>query len=267
LVLEKQKQEIYEKNMQITDSIDYAKTIQDAILPDAKKLQSVLPDHFIFYRPKAIVSGDFYWVGRKDDQLICAVADCTGHGIPGAFMSLLGHNMLENVTQRDTAESPAAILTALNQEIVARFSNGLQSQTIKHGMDIAIISMDIGRQQLQYAGARNSLYLIRDRQLTEIKADRMSTGVVAKGSHPVSYTNHTLQLRKGDMLYLFSDGFPDQKGGAEQRKFYYQPFKELLVSIHQLSPEKQKEQLHLAISDWMGNGEQIDDMLVMGIRI
>jgi serine phosphatase RsbU (regulator of sigma subunit) len=267
LVLEKQKQEIHLKNIQITDSIDYAKTIQEAILPDDDKLNTFLPEHFIFYKPKAIVSGDFYWVGKKDNKIICAVADCTGHGVPGAFMSLLGHNILENVIQRETSTDPGAILTALNQEIVIRFSNGEEQHTVKHGMDIAIISLDNTLQQLQYAGARNSLYLVREKTLTEIKADRMTTGIVNRDRTAVQYTNHDIAIRKGDMLYLFSDGFADQKGGPDKKKFFYQPFKELLVAIHMLPVEEQKQQLDLAIMKWMGTGEQIDDILVMGIKI
>jgi serine phosphatase RsbU (regulator of sigma subunit) len=266
LVLKKQKQEISEKNMQITDSIDYAKTIQEAILPDEAKLQTFFEDYFILYRPKAIVSGDFYWVGKKDDKFICAVADCTGHGVPGAFMSLLGHNILENVLQRDTSINPGAILTTLNQDIVARFSKGKEQASVKHGMDIAIISIDKATQQVEYAGARNSLYLVRDEILTEVKANKMSTGVVKAEKEVVQYTNHTLEVKKGDMIYLFSDGFPDQKGGPEKKKFYYQPFKELLTAISKLPSDQQKQQLNNVMQAWIGEGEQIDDILIMGIR-
>jgi tetratricopeptide (TPR) repeat protein len=267
LLLERQKQEIHQKNVLITDSIDYAKTIQEAILPDDEKLNAVFPDHFILYKPKAIVSGDFYWIGKKDNKIICAVADCTGHGVPGAFMSLLGHNILENVIQRESSVDPGSMLTALNEEIVTRFSKGKERETVKHGMDIALISIDRDNQQLQYAGARNSLYLVRENVLTEIKADKQSTGVVSKNAEEVIYTNNIHELKKGDMLYLFSDGFADQKGGNEKKKFFYQPFKELLISIHALPVEAQKQQLDKVITQWIGTGEQIDDILVMGIKI
>jgi serine phosphatase RsbU (regulator of sigma subunit) len=266
LILEKQKAEIHQKNVLITDSIDYAKTIQDAILPDPDKLNSFFPQHFILYKPKAIVSGDFYWLGRKNDQLICAVADCTGHGIPGAFMSLLGHNILENVVQRTDAIHSGAILSALNQEIVNRFSGG-KNETVKHGMDIAIISMDEKQQVLHYAGAGNSVYIVREKKLIELKADKMSTGIVAKDGHPVVFTDTTFQHRENDMLYLFSDGFPDQKGGPAKKKFYYQAFKELLTKLSELPPEEQQQQLDMVINDWMNGSEQIDDILIMGIRI
>jgi serine phosphatase RsbU (regulator of sigma subunit) len=265
LLLQRQKEQIHYKNQQITDSIDYAKNIQEAILPAKEKLLAFFPEHFILYKPKAIVSGDFYWVGKKDNKIICAVADCTGHGIPGAFMSLLGHNILENILQRNTAHNPAAILSALNEEIVARFSEG-GKETVKHGMDIAIISLDKEKNALQYAGARNALYLIRDNKLTEIKADRQSTGIVSRNNKEITYTNNTLELKNGDMFYLFSDGFPDQKGGPDKKKFYYQPFKELLVSIHKLPVDIQKQKLDETIMAWTGDEEQIDDILIMGIK-
>ncbi|HET6226006.1 MAG TPA: tetratricopeptide repeat protein, partial [Bacteroidia bacterium] len=267
LILQKQKEEIHQKNTLITDSIDYAKTIQEAILPDDEKLTTFLPEHFILYKPKAIVSGDFYWIGKKGKNVICAVADCTGHGVPGAFMSLLGHNILENVIQRNTSIHPGAILTTLNQEIVARFSKGKELQTVKHGMDIAIISMDETYRQLNYAGARNSLYIVREKKLIELKADKMSTGIVANDHSDVNYRNNEHDLQKGDMLYMFSDGFPDQKGGPDKKKFFYQPFKDLLCEISVLTIAEQHQKLDEAINNWIDCNEQIDDILVMGIRI
>lgn len=264
LLLEKQKEEIHKKNRLITDSIDYAKTIQDAILPDDERLSSLLPDHFILYKPKDIVSGDFYWIAKKENTVICAVADCTGHGVPGAFMSLLGHNLLENVVSMGTSVNPGVILTALNQQINARFSKGQEGS--KHGMDIAIISLDTVTHQLEYAGAKNALYIVRANELLEIKADKMPLGTPCKDQVIFNYTNHVLQLQKGDMLYLFSDGFADQKGGPEKKKFFYQPFKELLVSISTLPVDEQREQLDSTIVKWMGASEQVDDILVMGIR-
>jgi serine phosphatase RsbU (regulator of sigma subunit)/uncharacterized protein HemY len=263
-LLEQQKKEILKQSGLITDSIDYAKTIQEAILPDAEKLNSFLSDYFILYKPKATVSGDFYWIDKKGDQIICAVADCTGHGVPGAFMSILGQNILENVVQRSSAVNPGSILTMLNNEIVARFYKNQES--VKHGMDIAMIMIDEKHKQVQYAGAKNSLYLIRENTLNELKADRFSIGTVSKEQQILSYTNNTCDLKKDDMLYLFSDGFPDQKGGPDKKKFYYQPFKDVLISISKLSVDEQKQQLDEAIIQWMNGTEQIDDILVMGIR-
>lgn len=264
LLLEQQKKEILIQSRLITDSIDYAQTIQEAILPDEQKLASFLPDYFILYKPKATVSGDFYWIDKKGDQIICAVADCTGHGVPGAFMSILGQNILENVVQRNSVVDPGSILTMLNKEIVARFYKNEES--VKHGMDIAMIMIDEKHQQVHYAGARNSLYLVRENILKDIKADKFSIGTVSKDQQPVTFTDTTCDLKKGDVLYLFSDGFPDQKGGPDKKKFYYQPFKDLLVSISGLPLPEQKQKLDEAITDWMGGTEQIDDILVMGIR-
>jgi serine phosphatase RsbU (regulator of sigma subunit) len=264
LLLEKQKEEIHKKNTLITDSIDYAKTIQEAVLPDETCLSALLPDHFILYKPKDIVSGDFYWITKKENKIICAVADCTGHGVPGAFMSLLGHNMLENSVQLETSVNPGTILTAMNQQISARFSKGREES--KHGMDIAIISIDTVNHQLEYAGAKNAVYIIRENQLLEIKADKVALGTPDKDLMLFNYTNHVFHLQQDDMIYLFSDGFPDQKGGPEKKKFFYQPFKNLLVSISALPLGEQKERLNSAITEWLGAGEQIDDILVMGIK-
>jgi serine phosphatase RsbU (regulator of sigma subunit) len=265
LLLEKQKEEIRRKNTQITDSIDYAKTIQEAVLPDDAYLSALLPDHFILYKPKDIVSGDFYWITKKENKIICAVADCTGHGVPGAFMSLLGHNMLENVVQLETSVNPGTILTAMNQQIAARFSKDREES--KHGMDIAVISIDTLNHQLEYAGAKNALYITRENKLLELKADKVALGTPDKNLMLFNYTNHIFQLQQDDVIYLFSDGFPDQKGGPDKKKFFYQPFKDLLVSISTLSLEEQKQRLNSAITEWIGAGEQIDDILIMGIKI
>lgn len=263
-LLEHKNKEIEFKNMQITDSIDYAKTIQEAILPPDTIMQTYFPDSFILYKPKDIVSGDFYWVGEKEDKLICAIADCTGHGVPGAFMSLLGNNILENVIKKSSNTSPASILTILNEDILAALTKGQEKMAVKNGMDIAILTFDKKSNQLEYAGAQHPLYFIRDGVLSEIKADKISIGSYRNA--PVEFTNHTLQFKKGDLIYLFSDGFPDQIGGANRKKFYYQPFKDLLLSIHQLSMQEQQKSLDKAIMNWKGELEQTDDILVMGIK-
>ncbi|HSH67954.1 MAG TPA: SpoIIE family protein phosphatase, partial [Bacteroidia bacterium] len=184
----------------------------------------------------------------------------------GAFMSLLGNNILENIIQTSTTVIPGTILSKLNDEIVARFSKGKKREDVKHAMDIAFITLNRKKMQIQYAGAKNSLYLIRENQLTEIKADKMSTGIAGKNEDSIKYTNHIINLKKDDLLYLFSDGFPDQKGGPEKKKFYYQPFKDLLLSIHQLPLKVQQQKLDTAIIQWKGANEQIDDILIMGIR-
>jgi serine phosphatase RsbU (regulator of sigma subunit)/Tfp pilus assembly protein PilF len=266
LLLEQQKKEIQEQNVLITDSIDYAKTIQEAILPSSKRVKEFFPQSFVLYKPKATVSGDFYWIGQKEDKVICIVADCTGHGVPGAFMSLLGFNMLDNIVEKEH-QQPSLILNTLNSEMVAAMTQEqFITSSVKHGMDAAVIRVDKEAMQLQYAGAHNSLYRIRNGELTEIKADKQAIGSFKEGGQ-VTFTNHQLTIEKDDIFYMFSDGFPDQIGGPNRKKFYYPPFKELLVSIHHLDMEEQKLILDKTITEWRGERDQTDDILVMGIRI
>jgi serine phosphatase RsbU (regulator of sigma subunit)/tetratricopeptide (TPR) repeat protein len=265
-LLETQNQEIQEKNTLITDSIDYAKTIQEAVLPSTAKIHDLFPQSFILNKPKSIVSGDFYWVNKIDDQLVCAVADCTGHGVPGAFMSLLGYNMLENEVKKNAVREPAVILDNLNAQIIKSLSKE-EDEVIKHGMDISLISIDTTTNLLHYAGAHNSVYIIRDGQLTELKADKKAIGSLDKKGD-IHFTPYTFQLQKDDMIYLHTDGFPDQIGGPNRKKFYYQPFKDLLISISALEMQEQKEKLDTAHRRWLGEKmEQTDDILIMGIRI
>jgi serine phosphatase RsbU (regulator of sigma subunit) len=266
-LLEKQKKEIEEQNILITDSIDYAKTIQEAVFPSETKMKNYFPDSFVLYKPKAIVSGDFYLVEEKNDKVICTVADCTGHGIPGAFMSLLGFNMLENIIETKNHTSPSSILTELNQKMVATMSQDPANDTsVKHGMDASVITIDKESMQLQFAGAHNPLYQIRDNILFEVKADKMSVGSYKAGEQ-IEFNNHVISIQKGDVFYLFSDGFPDQIGGPKRKKFYYPPFKELLISIHKMDMLDQKHFLDKTITSWRGERDQTDDILVVGIRI
>ena len=265
LLLESQKKEIEEKNTLITDSIDYAKTIQEAVLPKAEEVDRVFKESFILYQPKDIVSGDFYWIHQLHNRLICTVADCTGHGVPGAFMSLLGYNMIENAVKELSALNPATILNTLSNEIGKRLSGHDQAEESRHGMDISLISIDPVSQQLEFAGAHNSLYIIRNGVLTELKADKWGIGDAKKAQK--GFTNQFFELQKGDMIYLFTDGFPDQLGGPNRKKFFYPPFKDLLVSISSLDMASQKEKLEKAHLDWrQGKYEQTDDILIMGIR-
>jgi serine phosphatase RsbU (regulator of sigma subunit)/Tfp pilus assembly protein PilF len=265
-LLENQNKEIQQKNTLITDSIDYAKTIQEAVLPTTAKIHSLFPKSFILNKPKSIVSGDFYWVSQTGDQLVCAVADCTGHGVPGAFMSLLGYNMLENEIKKDALIEPASILDHLNEQTIKSLSKE-EGQVVKHGMDMSLISIDTKSNLLQYAGAHNSVYIVRNKQLTELKADKKAIGTFSKESSR-SFTQQTFQLKKGDTIYLYTDGFPDQIGGPQRKKFYYQPFKDLLTSISELDMQTQKEKLDAAHIQWLGEKpDQTDDILIMGICI
>ncbi len=264
LILEKQKTEISQKNIQITDSIDYAKTIQEAVLPSIAAVSNAYPESFVFYKPKSIVSGDFYWLNKANNQFIFAVADCTGHGVPGAFMSLLGYNMLENVVNKLSTPTLAEILDGLNEEVFARLSKNDQHENVEHGMDISLISIDRDKDLLHFAGAHNSIYVVRDKQLTEIKANKFGIGTKRERN---LFTNQTFELKKGDLIYLFTDGFPDQKGGPNSKKFFYPPFKELLTSLSELDMETQQRMLNETHVEWIGDKmDQTDDILIAGIR-
>jgi serine phosphatase RsbU (regulator of sigma subunit) len=262
-ILERQKEVIQQKNNLITDSINYAKTIQEAVLPTARYIETLFPESFILYKPKAIVSGDFYWINKTGDRLICAVADCTGHGVPGAFMSLLGYNMLENIAKQMKNIEPVTILETLNGEVIKRLSAGNEKEIVKHGMDISLISIDKKNNMLHYAGAHNPVYIVRDKELIELKADKMGIGT----PHTGTFIKKAMELKKGDMIYLFTDGFPDQIGGPNRKKFYYPPFKELLVATSTNDMKTQREQLDVAHEQWLCEKyDQTDDILVMGIK-
>ncbi len=257
----KQKQEI-------TDSILYAEKIQQAILPKTEFIQSIVAEHFILFKPRDIVSGDFYWIKQIKNYTIIATADCTGHGIPGAFMSMLGAALLNEVVTSRSLDNPGEILNRLRN----RVKKVLQQEGVEgeadDGMDIALYIVDMESLKLEYAGAYNSLYIIRTKNNTEefivLKADRqpISIHLVEK-----EFTNHSVQLQKGDCLYTFSDGFVDQFGGENMEKFKIKRFKEKLLSIYRFPMDKQCAILDNTLETWQGENEQVDDILVVGMRI
>jgi serine phosphatase RsbU (regulator of sigma subunit) len=274
-----------EKNEKITDSINYAKRIQESILPPLEEIKKFLPASFVLYQPKDIVSGDFYWFHNPvplesvSGEIFIAAVDCTGHGVPGAFMSMMGYNLLDQVVKKNHICQPAMVLNELSKLVVESLRQTEQLGKVNDGMDIAMIRLMVNNEKsasekvnqkplydrLEYAGAHNSLYLIRNGILHETKADKASIGFSLEKSF--CFTNHTISLEKDDCLYIFSDGFADQKGGPANEKFYYQPFRALLVEIHQLSMEEQEKKLQKVFSEWKGNRAQIDDMLVIGLKV
>ncbi|MCB0430271.1 MAG: SpoIIE family protein phosphatase [Flavobacteriales bacterium] len=264
--VEKQSSEISHKNQQITDSINYARRIQTAILPSLDSIRSKLPDTFVFFKPKDIVSGDFYWVDQVGDKILVAVVDCTGHGVPGAFMSLIGHNLIDKIVHEFHQTQPADILHSLSKEVARSLKQERDHAEVKDGMDIALCAIDLKKMELTFAGSYNPLYLIRNGQLKEMKGDRIPIGKRTV-SADARFNNQTEKLMAGDQLYLFSDGFADQKGGEQKKKFYYPPFKQLLLDHAHLPMAEQSKVLEDTMSDWKRNVEQIDDMLVFGIRI
>lgn len=249
---------------EVTDSIKYAKGIQEAILPPNEFINKVLPNSFILYKPKDIVSGDFYWVEEKDNKVYFAAVDCTGHGVPGAFMSILGYNVLNEALRKNNA--PSAILDDLNKGISDTLSNNSIGTTTKDGMDLALCCYDKEKKQLQYAGAFNPLYILRNKKVQQVKADKFAIGTYSEDPSK-KYTNHTLQLQENDQVYIFSDGYADQFGGPHGRKFMYRRFRDTLLKLEGKEINSQKEYLNKTIKDWKGSLQQIDDILVMGMHI
>jgi serine phosphatase RsbU (regulator of sigma subunit) len=257
-----QKEELAQKNKDITDSIRYAKRIQFAILPPDLPFEET----FILFKPKDIVSGDFYWlIEYKGKQFLSAV-DCTGHGVPGAFMSIIGHNSLSKIVREYGITQPGEILTKLNSEVVGTLhQRGETGEEVYDGMDLALVSYDPKTMVLEYAGAYNPLYLIRNGELLETKADRHSIGRSIVSTEQ-TYTNHTIKIAKGDSIYLFSDGYADQFGGEKMKKFKYKNLKELLMQIQDRSMDDQKAILNDTIEEWRGDIAQVDDILIIGRR-
>ena len=257
--------ELSTKNEMITDSIYYAKKIQKAILPSEEPFKAFFQDVFIFYQPKDIVSGDFYWGYKTDKEILFTVADCTGHGVPGAFMSLIGTNILDKIVGELNITRPDLILEQLSKELYNRLQSEGEEE-VKDGMDLVMCSINLETKQLQLAGAYNPMYLVRDNELVQFKTDRYQLG---NPDHLATkkISLQTYDLQTGDLLYLFSDGYPDQKGGSEGKKYFYGPFRELLTKISELSLAEQKIQLEAELKRWKGDREQLDDILIMGIKI
>jgi len=254
----------YQKK-QITDSIEYASRIQTAILPPGDFITKLIPQHFIFFKPRDVVSGDFYWVTHKNNKMIIAAVDCTGHGVPGAFMSMLGFAFLNEIVNKEIDLNANIILNQLRNYVKKSLHQTGKENETKDGMDAALCIIDKENQELQFAGAYNPLYLIRDNKLEQIKGDRMPIGIYVHEKE--SFTNHIIKLQENDIIYLFTDGYADQFGGPNGKKFRNSAFKNLLTAIHDKSMKEQKEILEKTFYEWKGNREQIDDILIIGIRI
>jgi serine phosphatase RsbU (regulator of sigma subunit) len=263
LEIENQKRLLEHRNNEIIDSIKYARRIQQALLKDEEHVSQHLPPHFILYRPKDIVSGDFYWALEKGTHLYAAVADCTGHGVPGAFLTMLGTSYINEITGRDDLPSPAQILDELRVKFVKEL--GADGET-KDGMDISMIRINYKTREIVWAGANNPLWIIRKgaTEVEEIKANKQAIGLLHA---PSMFTDHELQLNPGDSIYLFTDGYPDQFGGERGKKFKYKQLKDVLLASTHLQPDQQKQVLDKVLSDWRGDLEQVDDVCIMGMRL
>ena len=272
------KHEIEEKNNEILDSINYAKRIQTAILPPDSYWQKNLPDSFVLYLPKDIVAGDFYWMETIENEVLFAAADCTGHGVPGAMVSVVCHNALNRVVREFGMHQPAEILDKVTDLVIETFERS--NHEVKDGMDISLCGLTVDTMQLEFAGANNPLWLVRkgndeyeglslnmelgEYSLYEIKADKQP---VARFSHRKDFTYNKVKVQSGDVIYLSSDGFPDQFGGPKGKKLKSKNFKKLLMDIHPKSMPEQREILKDKFEDWRGDFEQLDDVCVIGVRV
>jgi len=257
---------IEEKNKDILDSIKYAKKIQDAILPSMEQICNSLPNSFVYFAPRDIVSGDFYWYSETKNKVIIAAIDCTGHGIPGAMMSMIGNSILNEIVNARGIVDPGEILNQLDIGIANAFEiSTARGSESKDGMDVAICSIDFNARELVYAGAFRPLIRVRAGELEEFKGDRFPIG--GGSYHKTDFSTHTLPIEKGDYFYIFSDGFPDQFGGEKGKKFMNKRFKDLLIEFQCESCENKLDQLEKTLSNWKDELEQVDDILVIGFGI
>jgi serine phosphatase RsbU (regulator of sigma subunit) len=263
--LEAEHKKLQIANNKITASIHYAKYIQNAILPPTELINNILHENFIFFRPKDIVSGDFYWVQQIEHLAFVAAVDCTGHGVPGAFMSMLAYAFLNEIVGKSDDSNIANILNQLRVQVKQSLRHDIENHLTKDGMDIALCVINNQNKTLQFSGAYRPLYLVRNNELIEVKADKMPIGLHI--SEKASFTQHQLQLFDNDMIYIFSDGYYDQFGGPDGRKFLTKKFKEMLLEINEKSISEQKQIVEERFDNWKGDSIQIDDVLVIGIRI
>jgi len=268
---------IEEKNKDITDSINYAKKIQEAILPSMELKQKLFPNSFILFQPRDIVSGDFYWFTEKNGKRLIAACDCTGHGVPGAFMSMIGNAFLNQIVNEKGCTKPSEILNQLRDLIIAALKQKGSAGENQDGMDISLLAFDEKNSMVEFAGANNPLWVVAPhpqplssgegsaQMLTEIKGDKMPIGIysgVAK-----EFTNHEIKINHGDSFYLFTDGFADQMGGTTGKKFRYKTFKELLLTTHELKVSEQENFIRKTLKEWKGAFDQTDDILVIRVMV
>jgi serine phosphatase RsbU (regulator of sigma subunit) len=262
--IEKQHQVVKHQKQVITDSINYAQRIQRAVLPSNNKFTGHLKDHFIFYKPRDIVSGDFYWFSTSEDKILIVAADCTGHGVPGAFMSMLGMAFLAEISRMPEVKTPAEILEFMREKVKQSLhqydSNSLQ----KEGMDMALCMYDPKSKVMEFAGAYSPLYLIRDGEIIIHKGDRQPVAVYLREKE---FTNNEIKIRPDDRFYIFSDGYADQTNGKTYKKFMVRKFRQVLVDIHKLPMQEQRIKLETTLDEWQNGGPQIDDILVIGFQV
>jgi PAS domain S-box-containing protein len=255
---------IEETNKKITESIEYAQKIQTALFPDAENFDVNFSESFILFNPKDIVSGDFYWIGECNNTIVYATADCTGHGVPGGFMSMLGTGILSEIVNTKKITSPAVILNEMREQIISSLRQTGAENESKDGMDMVLCCINKDTLELTYASAYNVFYIISEGELFCSTADKMPVGF---HFNMPQFKEHKVQLKKGDVVYTFTDGYADQFGGPNKKKFKYKQLEQLLIDIHQKPLPEQSVILNNTLQSWKGELEQIDDVLMIGIKI
>jgi serine phosphatase RsbU (regulator of sigma subunit) len=264
-VLKSKNEIIEEKNKSITDSINYAKRLQNAILPSADSVNEILPEHFILYEPKDIVSGDFYWVSDHDNKFMVAAIDCTGHGVPGALLSIVGHNAINQSVNEMGITKPSEVMNSMNT-IIKKILHQDRGSDIRDGMDMALCTFDKATGTLEYCGANNPIYIVNEKGLNIIKGSKLTVGSLQEDVKTTP-ENHSIPMKTGECFYIFSDGYADQFGGKDNKKFKTSRMQELIVSLKNHSMADQKKMIHEAFKNWKGSNEQVDDVLVIGVRV
>lgn len=265
-IIEEKSRLVEEKNKDITDSIRYAEKIQQAMQPSQKMLAEALPESFILYKPKDIVSGDFYWFSKKDDLVFIAAADCTGHGVPGALMSMVGLNFMNQLVNERGMNDTSAILDALHASVISALNAGTEERSSKDGMDIALLKIDMRSRTAQFSGAARPLCYVNEDGLQVIKGDRFSIGGV-KEVNGKPFSSTTLPLNKPAAFYMFSDGYVDQFGGKDGKKLMMKNLQALLLDIQPQAMNEQRTLLEKHFESWKGKQEQVDDVLVIGVKV
>lgn len=262
--IEEQKKILEEKNQEITDSINYARKIQLALIPSEEEFNSHFESSFVLFKPKDIVSGDFYWATKKNDVVFYATGDCTGHGVPGGFMTMLGISFLDEIINEKNILEPAEILTMLSDRIIHTLKQTGNAGESKDGMDVVLCSLNRTSGVLKYAAANNSLYVLNGNGFTEYPPDKQPCGF----HHELKpFSQHTINLQKGDCIYTFTDGFADQFGGPKGKKFKYKQLENLTLSLQSKTLSEQKRELNLVFENWRGNLEQLDDVCMIGVKV
>lgn len=257
-----QKENLEIKNKEITDSITYAKRIQTAILPSDNIFKSFLNNSFVLYLPKDVVAGDFYWLEKVKDIVLFAAADCTGHGVPGAMMSVVCHNALNRSVREEGLTDPGKILDRTREIIISEL--GKSNEDVKDGMDISFCALNSKTLDLNWAGANNPLWIVRNSELIEVKPDKQPIGQHLS-SNP--FTTHAIKLQANDILYVSTDGYQDQFGGDKGKKFKASHLKELILSVCTMPLEEQKKIISETFVNWKGKNEQVDDVCLIGVKI